>query len=72
MLGTPYDLGYAITCWSEHAAYALLLSPALFFLTWTISSRGWLDRRTFTSLCLAGFALGATSHWLGDYLGLGF
>jgi len=72
MLGTPYGIEYAAFCLIQHGLFALLCSLPVCFLIWTIFYRGRPGRRTWPSLYLLGAALGATSHWFADAVGMWF
>jgi hypothetical protein len=67
-----WPLWYIVQCEALHCLFALLCASGPLFLTWTILSRAYPGKRIWPLLCLVGFALAATSHYLADELALGF
>ena len=67
-----YSIGYMLYCEALHALFAVLWASPVLLWTSIIWFRGCRDRRTYWSLLLLGLALGCTSHYVADWLGLGF
>ena len=67
-----YSLPYIAWCLIQHSLFAVLWASPVALWTSIIYCRGCRDRRIYWSLLLLGLALGCTSHYVADWLGLGF